>query len=246
MGETRIVHVPHRGTLERCNNKLWVTIMTIFNSPRGLSVLSFVLIAGCNDDDRDKPVEEPRDAQLSVSVHSRHGITNVRKLVLNITPIYLYQSDGSGMRLLSDESGQNMISEGNNPQRNITIIDTLESNPLRAVNIAVHATIPPASQGQQSHLWFQAWSMDGVRDSYVELDDGRYCDVNLILTGDHDPRTTGDQYLSYPLSGLTIGSGERWRIDLQIDPSMTSFNPANCASTTDLYLWPDVVSFGRM
>lgn len=216
--------------------------------PRGLGVLSFLFLTGCGGggDNKKQPEAEPIDAQVSVTISSRHTITNVRKLVLRMVPLYLNQSDGSSIRLLSDDAGQNLMSNGGNPDRDVIIIDTLQSSPLPGVTVVRSAALSRDYLGDQSDIVVQAWGGTSGTASYVELDDGRHCVINVILPGDNDARTTGDNYATFSLRDVRISGGERWRIDLTLDPSMASFNPATCANTTDFRLYPDGATAERM
>jgi hypothetical protein len=123
----------------------------------------------------------------------------------------------------------------------LTLINTLESNPLPVSYIARDNRL---DAGTFNRIIVQAWGLPGRDDSYADLSDGRRCEVNVIFPNDLDPLDQ-EHYLDFMFPEFTVKNGEEWRIDLQLDFSSTVIDPAQCAEGLDLYVTPGAATIER-
>lgn len=130
-----------------------------------------------------------------------------------------------------------VCSGGGASTSDLTLINALETNPLPISYIARDFDFV---EGTFSRIIVQAWGLPNRDDSYVDLIDGRRCEVKVIFP--NDIARDGHHYANFTMPAFTILKGEVWRIDLTLDFSGTVIDPARCADGIDLYVTPGSAS----
>lgn len=122
---------------------------------------------------------------------------------------------------------------------NITLFDLNHllagtNSPLYTRRIVESVVMDP---GQYTRVAISAISEPNVDDSYVELSDGRRCEVRFRAPD-------GSDSIEYPID-LRIERSEDWDIHLTVALSATTIDPAQCEAGYDVYGTPAAVSIER-
>ena len=177
------------------------------------------------------PVQEVR-----LRLHPTALMSGVDQLVLRMKPTILRRADGTDTAVITDNFGNNgsqlnctqdarglttCVSNGFEPFVNVYLIDALgrPNSPLGWGLLARNYEVP---QGEYQSITVAAIGVQGERDSYVILNDGRECEV-VLRSADGAPA------IQFSITHH-IGPNEDWDFSLYIDFQSTPLDPSQCAS----------------
>ena len=200
---------------------------------RMLAIVSASAVAAACGDEETVPVQ-----RVKITFAATALLENVDLLGLRMGPTILQRSDGGTTAVITSNSGQNQAGvtcthgiageplqcttdQGFQPFVDTTPINATDpwlTQPLSSGQLAVDFSIPHATCTSVS---IAAISVPQTRDSYLQLTDGRECEVEFRSTD-------GSADITFPMS-LQVGPDEDWHVSLRIDLSVNHIDPAQCA-----------------
>lgn len=230
--------------------------------PMGLTVLS-CLVSACGDGGHNAIVPS---ANVSMFMQSTAPIDNVEQLTLQIEPATMHVACTGGVAcpyyaFIADNESNNRSHPSSSTDlcrdvvkgyvnglpiyerqcdalvEDITIIKTsITKQPLGPTPIVRDVNVPEEFLRTFSHIELRTRSTANVRDSYVHLDDGRECEINIVFPVD----------ATFPLQNFAISNRDDLNITLMLDFSGTVIDPTRCEAPQDVYIRPVRADIKRM